>query len=90
MNLKKITFSLILFILILFIGTTSSHASLSLNNLDFNAQINEDGSMDVIETWNINVSDTNTLYKTFRRDSSKYSSLKNISVKEITPAFDAS
>ena len=84
MNLKKITFILMLFILFIFLGTTNSHASLYLNNLDFNAQINSDGSMNVIETWDIDVSDTNTLYKTFRRDSSMYKSLTNINVKEIT------
>ena len=84
MNLKKITFILVIYVLFIFLGTTNSHASLYLNNLDFNAQINSDGSMEVVETWDIDVSDTNTLYKTFKRDSSKYSSLKNISVKEIT------
>ena len=84
MNLKKITFILVICVLFIFLGTTNSHASLYLNNLDFSAQINSDGSMNVVETWDIDVSDTNTLYKTFKRDNSKYSSLKNISVKEIT------
>ena len=85
MKIKKLFFIAIISFLLILLGTTNSHASLYLNSIDFNAQINSDGSMDVVETWNIDVSDTNTLYKTFKRDKSKYSSLKNINVKEITP-----
>ena len=36
---------------------------------------NSDGSMDVVETWNIDISDTNTLFKTFKRDSTKYTNI---------------
>ncbi len=66
------------------LGETSSEASLYLDNLDFQAQINDDGSMDVVETWDISISETNTLYKTFIKDSTKYSGLENVSVKDIT------
>lgn len=73
------------FILLLFLGTTSSKAGdLYLNDLDFKAQIQKDGSMVVTETWNIEIEDTNTLYKSFQTDSNKYSSITNVSVKEIT------
>jgi len=68
----------------LFISTGKSEAGLYLNNLDFTAQINEDGSMNVVETWDIDISETNTLYKTFEIDKSKYRELKDISVTEIT------
>ena len=37
----------------------------NLNELKFDAQINENGSMDVTETWDIYISHTNTLFKTF-------------------------
>lgn len=84
MKVKKIISIFVIALFIMVLGTTNSQATLKLNNLDFNVQINEDGSMDVIETWNIYISETNTLYKTFNRDSSKYTGIENFSVKEIT------
>lgn len=84
-NTRKIMYILIFALAFLLIGTVKSNAgSLELNNLDFNVQINSDGSMDVTETWNIDISYTNTLYKTFKTDSSKYSGITNVTVKEIT------
>jgi len=84
MKVKKIIFILFVAIITLLLSTGKSEASLYLNNLDFTAQINEDGSMNVVETWNIDISETNTLYKTFTIDKSKYTALTDISVKEIT------
>lgn len=84
MKTKKIWALFIISIVLVLAGTTKSEASLYLNNLDFQAQINADGSMDVVETWDINVSDTNTMYKTFKIDKSKYKNLTNIVVTEIT------
>ena len=84
MKFKKAFAVLVLALALMFLGATKSEASLYLNNLDFDVQINEDGSMDVTETWDISVSETNTLYKTFNKDSQKYSGLTNISVAEIT------
>lgn len=84
MKTRKLIGVLIISLLLILLGTTKSNASLYLNNLAFTAQINEDGSMDVVETWNIDISETNTLYKTFKIDTNKYSGLKDISVKEIT------
>lgn len=84
MKIKKIWAVFIISIALILIGTTKSEASLYLNNLDFEAQINEDGSMDVVETWDVNISDTNTMYKTLKIDKSKYSNLTNIVVTEIT------
>ena len=62
----------------------ASSSDLYLNNLEFNAQINDDGSMNVTEKWNIKIEDTNTLYKTFKKDNSKYSQITNVEVKDIT------
>ena len=39
--------------------------------------------MNVTETWNIRVSNTNTLYKTFKLDDSKYSTITNVQVSEV-------
>lgn len=82
---KKILYILALTAVFLLIGTIKSNAgNLELNKLDFNAQINSDGSMDATETWNISIQSTNTLYKTFKTDSSKYSEITNVTVKDIT------
>ena len=84
MKLKKILTGFIITITLILLNSTSSEASLHLKNLDFTAQINEDGSMDVVETWDVNVSDTNTLYKTFKIDKTKYSGISNVFVQDIT------
>ena len=84
MKLKKILTGFIITITLILLNSTSSEASLHLKNLDFTAQINEDGSMDVVETWDIKVSDTNTLYKTFKIDKTKYSGISNVFVQDIT------
>ena len=87
-TLKKI----ILFIsIILLVLTTFSiyvraddSRSLYLDKLKFDVTVNEDGSMDVVETWNIDISHVNTLYKTFKMDDEKFTSIKNVKVKDIT------
>ena len=38
-----------------------------MNKLDYNITLNEDGSATIVETWNIHVSHTNTLFKTFKK-----------------------
>lgn len=71
-------------ILAMITTSNASSSDLSLRNLDFQAQINTDGSMDVIETWDISIDDTNTLFKTFKTDNSKYSGITNVNVTDIT------
>lgn len=83
MKTKKFLLILFFTLIALLLLTTKSNASLYLNNLKFNAQINTDGSMDVTEIWNIDISDTNTLYKTFNKDNSKYSGITNFVVTEL-------
>ena len=83
MKNKKILFIFLLAISMLVLFSSKSNASLYLNNLEFYAEIDENGDMDVTETWNINVSDTNTLYKTFKSNDSKYSNITNVQVSEI-------
>lgn len=86
-NERKLVFMVaFLFIAILFLGTKSNAASdFTLKQMDFGITLNEDGSMRVTETWNIKVhGTTNTLFKTFKVDSTKYKSLQDVSVAEIT------
>lgn len=81
---KKILITIIFILLLILLGSNKSNAGdLYLNNLDFNAQINQDGSMDVTENWDISIENTNTLFKTFKTDKSKYSSITDVQVSEI-------
>ena len=86
MRLKKfiLFFSIFLFSIILF-NTKTFASTLDLNLLNFDVQLNKDGSMDVTETWDIKIQDVNTLYKTFEIDSEKYSSITNVTVQEVLP-----
>lgn len=62
----------------------ASSSDLFLNHLDFTAQINSDGSMDVTEKWDIKINETNTLYKTFKIDKTRYSNISNVVVTDVT------
>jgi len=84
MKIKQFFIIMILIITFLGIGTITSNASLFLENLDFDVKVDQDGSMNVTEIWNIEVSETNTLFKTFIIDSSKYSEITDVTVKDIT------
>ncbi len=82
----KILLTVFLFTLTYFAIQSTSFASsdFQLESLNFDVNLNQDGSMNVIETWDIYVYDmTNTLFKTFELDSSKYSGIKNVKVTQI-------
>lgn len=83
MKNKKLLFIILFVVILLCALTTKSNASLYLNNLDFYAELDENGNMNVTETWSIRVSNTNTLYKTFNIDRTKYSNITNVTVSEI-------
>ncbi len=50
----------------------------------YDVELNEDGSADIVETWNIYVDDTNTLFTAFDTDDSKYGDIKNVKVEEVS------
>lgn len=93
--MKNLTKKIIIFISI-FIGmlllSNYSHASsgLRLKNLNYDVTLNEDGSADVTETWKISIEDTNTLFKTFEVDSTKYKEITDVKVQEITSSGERS
>ena len=66
-NYLKLLFMIAIVLGCLWIGSQVQAGSITLNSLDFEIQLNEDGSMDVVETWNIDIRYTNTLYKTFEK-----------------------
>ena len=87
--MKKIKdISIILICIMLFFSLLSvskaANSDLYLNSLNFDVQINEDGSMDVTETWNIDIEDTNTLFKTFKKDNLKYLEITDGKVSRIS------
>lgn len=92
MKFKKVLIILIMLLVFILLNATNSYAS-SFNNWNFDVQLNEDGSMDVVETWNIHITETNTLYKTFKLDSSKFSNITNVKVEQskdgrIVPLYE--
>ena len=80
-------FFISIFLLALSIKSNAS-SDLLLNSIDFQANISTDGSMRITETWDIQIEDTNTLYKTFKPDNGKYSDITNVEVKEITDGIN--
>ena len=58
--------------------------NLYLNELSFKVLIEEDGDLTVEEEWNIQIKNTNTLFKTFEMDSSKHGKITNVTVADIT------
>ena len=86
MKTKMMLFILIMITALMLFPYNSyaSSSDLYLNNLEFNVQINSDGSMHVTEIWDINIENTNTLFKTFQTASTKYTSISDVKVTDIT------
>ena len=86
-NIKKVTCILIFILLFLISGSIKSEAKSSdlyLENLEFNSIIEKNGDMVVNETWDIDIENTNTLYKTFKTDATKYNAITDVTVTDIT------
>lgn len=82
MKRKKLKIILILFFALILCWNMKTLAkSQELNSLDFDVTLESNGDMKVVETWDVSLYDTNTLFKTF---SSSPSGFKDVSVKEIT------
>lgn len=82
--MKKCKELIVILLAIFFVCLGNVYAgNLNLKKLEFKATVNKDGSMDVTEIWNISVSDTNTLYKTFKLDSDGFDGFSNATVYEI-------
>ena len=65
MRRKTLIFTII-FLALLFLLTVNSYAGTQRwDSLNYDVILNVDGSMKVVETWNIKISNTNTLFKNF-------------------------
>lgn len=82
-SLIKILVMLAVFAGIILITNQVQAGSIRLNSLDFQIQLNEDGSMDVTENWNARITDTNTMFKDFYLDSSKFKEITNVEVYRV-------
>lgn len=85
-NIIKFLMLLFFTAFIFFMLSNNSFASsdFSLKNLDFDVKLNSNGSMNVTETWNVDVHDTtNTLFKTFNIDNTKYKEITDVKVSQI-------
>lgn len=84
--MKKILTSIFIVIALIIFGNISNAASdFELNSIKYDVVLNTDGSMDVTETWKINVhSLTNTLFKTFTLDKTRYSGITDVKVGQIS------
>lgn len=85
-KLKKILiFVVILFSILMFLGyKVKAESDLYLNNLNFYVEVNSDSSINVTEYWDIDIEETNTLYKAFKTDNTKYTEITNVKVTDIT------
>ena len=71
MERKKLYIKIILvFIIMLLSFSTKSNASLELNDLNFKVNVKNNGDIDITEKWDIEIEDTNTLFKTFNKNGS--------------------
>ena len=85
MRNRKVIFSIIVLAIVILLGTIKLEAAdLELQELEYKVQLNADGSADITEIWDIYIEDTNTLFKTFELDKSKYQEITDVTVKEIT------
>lgn len=85
--LKNSCFKLLMMLAIiigfLIIGNKVQAGSITLNKLDFDIKLNEDGSMDVTETWDAKIRDTNTMFKDIHMDSTKFKDITSVEVYRV-------
>ena len=79
--LKYIIILIVIFAILSIVLCFSTDQIQIMNKLDYNVALNEDGSMNVMETWNIYVKNTGTLFKDFY-NINKYP-ISDISVKNL-------
>lgn len=91
--LIKITIMLI--ISLIFIASVDTEEKFQyMDNLDYQVTVNRDGSMQVVEIWDINVSKVNTLFKNFNLSKTKYGNITDVKVvdldtgKELTQIYN--
>ena len=59
-----------------------------LNHLDYDVTLNQDGSINVVETWDVYVKDTGTLFKNFTLSNYLYGDITDVKVKDLENNLD--
>lgn len=80
---QKILFALFFVGMIFCLQNRCYAGTQKLNSLHYDVQLNENGDMEVVETWDIEIRETNTVFKDFDLDKSKYSGITNVKVKDL-------
>lgn len=80
---KIFVISLILISFLLLFNIKVYAGTQEWNALDYDVTVNPDGSMDVVETWDITITDTNTVFKDFDIDNTKYSGITDVIVTNV-------
>lgn len=83
MKVKKVLIVFCIFLGFIILNNKVYAGTQKWNSLDYDVTVNSDGSMDVIETWNVRISETNTLFKDFELDSSKFGGIENVEVYKV-------
>ena len=84
-KIKKILLFVAIFLMTICLkNEVRAESYLYLNNLEFYVQVNQDASINVTEYWNIDIEETNTLYKTFETDNTRYTGITDVKVTDIT------
>lgn len=74
--------SVFIVVLLLLFGFASLDNSQIMDKLNYEIILNNDGSMSVIETWDIYINHTNTLFRTFNK-SNKFGNIVDVNVKDL-------
>ena len=80
--IKYTIFAIIAVIILAIIGADQGFKGQYMDNLNYDVVLNEDGSMTVTETWDININHTNTIFKNFKL-SNKFGEIKDVTVKDL-------
>ena len=85
-KIKSLLISCIVIFLLLIFSPNEVRADsyLHLNDLEFYIEVNHDASINVTEYWDIEIEETNTLYKSFKTDNTKYTGITDVKVTDIT------
>lgn len=80
---KRIVITIVLiFILLSMFFIYFANKMQVMNKLDYNITLNDDGSIDIVETWDIHIGHTNTLFRTFEKNN-KFGNIENVEIKDL-------
>lgn len=77
-----ILFIIIAIIMLMFKLDSDMSLKLYMDNLNYDITLHENGDMTIVETWDMYISHTNTIFKTFEL-SNKFGDVTDVSVKDL-------